>query len=203
MSYRDDTDLVGGEVENLTLRTADVHAILGGVSVPWMMKAFAMGRQTIERKLRGCTPIGQGKHNTPLYDLAEAASYLVTPRVDLEEYLKGLKPEQLPERLRESYWNSMLKRQRWEEKAGHLWRTETVVDRLTPVLLAMRNQLQLLPDSIERVAGLTPKQMEAVQVIVDGIQADMHRELLAFAERGSTPSQLAELDDELEDDDLI
>lgn len=202
MSFRDDSDLIGGEVENLTLRTAEVHAILGGVSVPWLMKAFAMGRQTVERKLRGCVPIGQGKHNTPLYDLAEAASYLVTPRVDLEEYLKGLKPEQLPERLRESYWNSMLKRQRWEEKAGDLWRTQTVVDRLTPVLLAMRNQLQLLPDNIERVAGLTPKQMAAVQGIVDSIQAEMHRELLAFAAKGTTANQLAELDDD-PDEDII
>jgi len=201
---RDHDDLIGGdEVEQVSLRTAEVHTILGGVSLPWLMKAFGMGRQTAERRLRGCHPIGQGKHGTPLYDLAEAASYLVTPRMQIEEYLKGLKPEQLPERLRESFWSSKLKQQRWEEKARHLWRSEDVLNAFSDILTILRTSLQLIPDRIELEHGLSDEQREVVTQIVDDVQAEMHSKLKAYAEGRSTPSQISESVDEPDEDDLI
>lgn len=206
MTRRDD-DLIGGDetVEHVTLRTADVHTVLGGVSVPWLMKAFRMGRGTVEKKLRGCQPIGHGKHNTPLYDLPEAASYLVKPRVDMEEYLRSLKPDNLPERLRESYWSAKLKEQRWREKAGDLWRTSDVLTVFGDVLQKMRTRLQLLPDAIEREAGLDEKQFAASRTAVDKIQDEIYQELQTLAKTGRTLSQLGEEggDDTRDEDDLI
>lgn len=201
---RDDSDIVGdapAAAEDFSLRMQDVHAVLGGVSVPWLMKAFAIGRQTVEKKLRGCVPVGQGKHGTPLYDLKEAASFLVVPRVGLEEYVKSLKPDQLPERLRDSFWAAKLKEQRWEEKAGDLWRTAIVVSKLTGVLMSMRTRLQLIPEEVERHAGLSPKQRAAVVEVVDDIQSQIHQQLIEFAKKDDTRSQIAELgEDEVEDD---
>lgn len=207
MARRDD-DLIGGDetVEHVTLRTADVHTVLGGVSVPWLMKAFRMGRGTVEKKLRGCQPIGHGKHNTPLYDLPEAASYLVKPRINMEEYIRSIKPDQLPERLRESYWSAKLKEQRWREKAGDLWRTSDVLTVFGDVLQKMRTRLQLLPDAIEREAGLDEKQFAAARTAVDAIQDEIYQELQALAKTGKTLSQLGEEDgDDTQDDedDLI
>lgn len=206
MRRRND-DLLGEaeEVEQISLRTADVHSVVGGVSLPWLMKAFRMGRGTAERKLRGCPTIGQGKHGTPLYDLPEAASYLVTPRVDMEEYIKSIKPDQLPERLREAYWSSKLKSQRWEEKAGHLWRTELVLERFSDILQSMRVKLQLIPDRVERATGLDVEQREIVTAIVDDVQDEMYQNLVTFAKEGATPNQLGEdrRAADRNDDDLI
>lgn len=203
---RDDDDLIGGdeEVEQISLRTADVHSVVGGVSLPWLMKAFRMGRGTAEKKLMGCPPIGTGKHGTPLYDLPEAAAYLVKPRVDIEQYIKTIKPDQLPERLREAYWSAKLKSQRWEEKAGHLWRTERVLSVFSEVLQSMRTKLQLIPDRVERVAGLSIEQHQIVSAIVDEIQDEIYRELVEFAKTGRTPNQLGEEGGNArEEDDLI
>lgn len=205
MARRND-DLVGGDdVEQVSLRTADVHSVVGGVSLPWLMKAFRMGRGTAEKKLMGCPPIGQGKHGTPLYDLPEAASYLVKPRVDIEEYIKSVKPDQLPERLREAYWSAKLKSQRWEEKAGQLWRTEQVLERFSEVLQSMRVKLQLIPDRVERESALIPEQHEVVRAIVDDVQDEMYQDLVEFAKNGRTPNQLGEaaLGSARDEDDLI
>ncbi|MGF7178059.1 DUF1441 family protein [Azospirillum doebereinerae] len=176
---RDDDDLIGDVPANdigetLSFRTADVHMIGGGVSIPWLMKAFRMGRATVEKKLVGCVPVGQGKHNTPLYDLPEAASYLVKPRVELNRMLKDLKPEDLPERLREGYWNSKLKQQRFEERAGNLWRTERVLATFSETLQEIRTKLMIVPDRVDREVGLTPEQVAALASVIDEVQDDIH-----------------------------
>lgn len=205
---RRNDDLIGGDeerprVEHFTLRTADVQSVVGGVSVPWLMKAFRMGRTTVERKLRGLEPIGKGKHGTPIYDLPEAASYLVNPRVKIEDYIKSIKPDQLPEKLREAYWSAKLKSQRWEEKAGHLWRTERVLERFSDILQSMRQKLQLIPDRVERASGLTNEQRAIVTAVVDDVQDEIYKELVTFAKTGKTPSQLGEEADPEDEDDLI
>lgn len=178
--------------EDLMLRTGEVHSIIGGVSIAWLMKAFRMGRATIEKKIRGCQPIGKGKHGTPLFDLPEVAAYLVSPRVDLEEYLKGVKPDALPERLREAYWSAKLKQQRFEEKAAHLWRTERVLEVVSEILQNMRSKLQLIPEGVERETGLTPEQHQVIRDIVDAVQDEMFKDLVRLGATGSTPNQLGE-----------
>lgn len=175
---------------DLSYRTSDVHSVLAGVSIPWLMKAFRMGKQTCERKLRGCKPIGSGKHGSPLYDLAEASAYLVKPKVDLAAYIATLKPDALPENLRDPYWSAMLKKQRWEEKAAHLWDSERVIELFSEVLSSMRMRLQLLPDEVERVCGLSPANVETVRHLVDELQADMHQTFINFAASGTDTSQL-------------
>lgn len=182
--------------DDFSLRTADVHSVVAGVSIPWLMKAFRMGRGKVERRLRGIAPVGQGKHNTPLYDLPEAAACLVKPRIDLEEYIKEMGPDALPEQLRDAYWSAMLKKQRWQEKAGELWPTAKVLERLSEVLQDMRVKLQLIPDSVERQVGLTAEQRRIVTEIADSVQDEMYQVILRFAESGETPNQLGEHEEE-------
>ena len=187
--------------EKPAFRTQDVHSILGGVSVMWLMRAFGMGRQTVERKLRGIKPIGSGKHDTPLYDLKEAAAYLVKPRIQMDSLLKELKPDDLPERLREAYWSAKLKQLRWEEKAGHLWPSPAVIELFSEVLAQIRTRTQLIPDECERVAGLSQRQVEVVRGIVDSIQDDMHKAIQAIAEGPQSLSMLGIDQEENPDED--
>ena len=211
---QDDDDLIGGGLahaenigEELSYRTDPaVHGINAGVSVAWLMKAFRMGRLTIERRLVGCSPIGKGKHGTPLYDLPMAASYIVLPRKAISDYLRDVKPEDLPENLRESVWNAKLKQQRFEEKAGDLWRTARVIETISTALVELRSRLTLIPDDAERVAGVTPEQRRKLVQIVEDVQEGMYRYILDLQKSKFTPNQLGEENERRSrdgEDDLI
>ena len=198
----DDGDVPEDVTDKLSLSSIDAHNTAQGVSIQWLAKAFRMSRHNVEQKLTKCRPMDRGRYGNPLYDLPEAASYLVEPRIDLNAYLKTVKPEKLPERLRESVWNSMLKRQRWEEKAGHLWRTETVMTRFAETLSNLRQQLQQIPDRVERLTGLTIEQYKIIRNTIDQIQEEMYQEILTINETRKTGNQLVDenLDDEDEDE---
>jgi hypothetical protein len=149
-----------------------VNAVFGGVSTVWLSKAFRIPKAKVERKLISLKPIGQGTGGAALYDLVDAAGYLATPQTGIAEYLKTIKPEQLPEKLRESYWNSMIKKQKWEEKARHLWRTEDVLEAMGDVFKLIRTTLQILPDDIHRAMPLTPEQRVSVTRVIEGRYLD-------------------------------
>lgn len=193
----DDLDDVG---EELRFRTADVHNMLGGVSVPWLMKVFGMGRQTVERKLTGLRPVGLGSHGSPLYLVPDAAARLVKPTLAAEELLKDMKPSDMPEKLREAYWNSKLKQQRFEERAGTLWRTEKVMTLVGEFLQEFRQKAMMLPDDAEKDLGLTREQHKKLQALVDEMQGDLYEWVLALKEGRATPNQLGEEADEPEED---
>lgn len=206
----DNDPLINGydEVENigeeLSLRTGDVHTVVGGVSIAWLMRVFGMGRQTVEKKLVGLKPIGHGSHHTPLYTVPEAASRLVKPTEQIDKILLNLKPQDMPERLREAYWNSKLKQQRFEERAGQLWRTEKILMVVGELLQEMKQKALMIPDDVERELGLDRDDHKKVQAIVDNFQKEMYEWLLALQAGRLTPNQLGEEDeDELPEEDNI
>lgn len=161
-------------VDSVTLTSKDVSEfLLYGVSVQQLCRIFRMTRQGVENKLRNLRPIELGSHGNPVYDLAEASSYLIDPKVDMEEYLRSIKPEKLPDHLRETFWNAKLKRQRFEENAGDLWRTKKVMEVVGELLLDFANKLNLIPDLVERQTGFSPEQYRLIRSIVDGIREEM------------------------------
>lgn len=181
-------------------RISGLAAIAGGVTTTWLAKAFRIPKNKIERYLAGVKPIAEGANGIALYDLPEAAAYIVDPKRDLADYLKTVKPDQLPEKLREVYWNAMLKRQRWEERARHLWRSEDVLVAMSEVFQMIRTTLQILPDDIDRAMTLTPEQRTTLTRVIDGIQDSIHKSLLDYSNGRATPSSLAEVGDEDEED---
>jgi hypothetical protein len=200
----DDEDLIGDvreEVEHVTFKTADVHTVIQGVSIAWLMKAFRMGRAAIEAKLAGCPAVGTGKHNIPLYDLPVAASYLIKPRMSQAEMFKTLRPNDLPDKLKDAYWAAKLKQQKYERQAGELWRTEDVLDTFAEVFKILRQSLQLIPDAVDREKGISPEQRQIITRAVDAIQDELHQKLVLFAQERATPSSVAGLDDEDEEDE--
>ena len=96
----------------------------------------------------------------------------------------------MPERLRESIWNSKLKKQRWEEKAGHLWRTEYIMDRMGEVLANTRQSVQQIPDRVERIAGLSIEQYRIVRNATDEVLNQIYEEIVAMQAGASTFFQL-------------
>lgn len=164
----------GDDAESTILSSKDVSAfLLHGVSIQQLCRLFRMTRQGVENKLRNVRPIELGTHGNPVYDLADAASHLIEPKIDLDEYLRSIKPDKLPDHLRETFWNARLKRQRYEENAGDLWRTKKVMEVVGEMLLDFSNKLNLIPDLVERQTGLSPEQYRLIRSIVDSVREEM------------------------------
>src|SRR5690606_1139483 len=89
-------------------------------------------------------------------------------------------------------WNAKLKQQRFEEKAGELWRTSRVIEVISDVLVDLRSRLTLIPDDAERTAGVTRDQRRKIAEIIESIQEDMYQSILNLEKSQFTPNQLGE-----------
>lgn len=169
-----------------------------GVSVSWLQQAFALTGYEVKKKLRGCPPLRYEANNRPIYDFKEAASYLVKPKLDMEEYLQTIKPSQLPPKLQTEHWSALLKRQKWEVAAGHLWRTEDVLEVFAEAFKTIKNQMQLWPEVLEREASLTIEQRARLIQLCDDLQQDIHGKLIEQAKTQKHQSSIASLDEDEE-----
>lgn len=172
----------------------DVADVYGGVSAAWLAQVFNADKNTIKKKLArgGCEPVGRGRGNAPLYAIHEAAAYLVKPKIDLITYIKSLRPNDLPPMLNEAYWSAMLKRQKWEENAKDLWRTEDVARILGDVAFLYKTTSQLWVEELDRHHGLTAEMRETLIQLVDTLLERIHEELTSLSQRQSTASSVAE-----------
>lgn len=175
----------------------DWSATLAGVSITWLSQAFRMDRQTVKKRLARCEPIGNGHAGQPVYDFTQAASWLVKPKVNVAEYIKGLKPTDLPVVLQDQYWASQLKRQQFEVKAGNLWPTDDVLEVFGRTFLLIKDTVQLWVENLAEASksGLTNEQRKLLTGMVDGLQSELHRNLLEMPKHHQTRSQLAELEE--------
>lgn len=167
---------------------ADMHA---GVTVGWLSKVFGMDPSNVKKRLAECPPLHRRKAGY-VYSLPQAAAYLVKPVFDADEYIRSMKPSELPNSLQKEYWDAMLKRQKWEENAGELWRTEAVIDVLGETFKTMKFQIQLWADGMERAVGLTDEQRTMLQGMTDALQRDLHKALVEDVAKRRTLSTLAE-----------
>lgn len=168
------------------LHEADVRH---GVTVGWLATVFRMDPTTVKKKLVQCPPIARKKAGH-VYDLKVAAQFLVEPVFDVEKHLKQMNPRDLPVALQEAYWSGMRKKQDWEEKAGHLWPTERVLEVLGEVFQHIKFAIQLWPDQVERALGLTPEQRKAMIGMGDSLQKEIHDRLISMPQAKRTPSSL-------------
>ncbi len=205
MSMHDDLDdLLGtrtirkksADAEAFSTKTTDLHRVVGGVSVPWLMRAFRMGRGKVETALRECRPLGTHPNGGLIYDLAEAASYLVKPKHDLQALLKTITAKDLPEELREGFWSAKLKEQKFRVLAGELWPTPAVLEVFGETFQSIKSAVQLWTDTVEETVGVTDEQRDLLMKLSDMLLNEIRAKLVVQAKSNATESQLAELADE-------
>jgi hypothetical protein len=169
----------------------DMTDVFGGVTVGWLSKVFGMDPSDVKKRLADCPPLHRRKAGY-VYSLPVAARYLVKPVFDAKKYLENMKPSELPTQLQKDFWSAQLARQKWEENAGHLWRTEAVIDVLGETFKTIKFTMQLWSDSVERVTGLTAEQKVLITQMVDGLQDDIYKSLVEDAKGRTTGSLLSE-----------
>jgi hypothetical protein len=159
-----------------------------GASISVLGELFGMDVRDITKKLAKLKPSGE-RNGWPVYALGEAARYLVDPVIDVEEYIKKLKPSDLPTALQDAYWKGQLSRQKWEENAKHLWRTEAVMSVLTGVYKNLRQGLMLFSDTVEAQKGLNAEQRAVIEGLTDNLLDEMRRTLVEQFELHVEPDE--------------
>ncbi len=180
--------LIGDTADHMTVGDA-----LHGVSVSWLSQVFNMDPGTIKKRLKDCPPLQRRKAGF-VYDLKVAAPYLVTPKIDIDAYIRTMKSTDLPAHLNDSYWSAMRKRQQWEQEAGDLWSTNAVVEVLGDTFMSIKFAIQLWADEIEQEYGLTAEQREKIVKLGDSLQQEIHAQLVSNAKLKRSTSQLHSAD---------
>lgn len=182
----------------VSLDLSDVQA----VSVGWLAKVFGIDPSDVKRRLADCPPVARKKSGY-VYSLPIAARYLVKPVFDVTTYLKNMKPSELPPVLQSAYWDALNKKQKWEENAGQLWRTEKVIEVFGETFKTIKNDMQLWPDTIERQTELTEEHRSILLTLIDGLQDELYQTLVKMAKEKQTPSTVSENDEQDDWNDLV
>lgn len=169
-----------------------VEDMMAGVTVSWLSQVFGMDPKTVKAKLADCPPLHRRKAGY-VYHLPTACRYLIPPAISADQYIKTMKPSDLPTAFQQSFWDAALKRQKWEENAGQLWRTDRVREVLGQTFQTIKFTVQLWADTLERQTGLSLEQRELLTQLVDGLQEEIYKGLVAQAAERKTPPQRGEL----------
>lgn len=175
-----------------------VEDMLAGVTVSWLSQVFSMDPKTVKQKLADCPPLHRRKAGY-VYNLAVACRYLIPPAISVDQFVKTMKPSDLPAAFQETFWAAALKRQKWEENAGQLWRTDQVREVLSEVFKTIKFTVQLWADTIEQQKGLTDEQRKLLNTMTDKLLDQVYKGLLENAKKKRTNSQRAEMAEVLGD----
>jgi hypothetical protein len=178
-----------------------------GASISQLARIFAMDNRTVSTKLYGLMPAGQ-RGGYDYYSIKDAAPYLCDANFDLDdvnklaEYVRKLNHSNLPKMLTKEFWTAMTAKQKYEENAGELWRTERVLKVFSELVKAVKMPLVLARDTVSRRTELTDRQQKILLEIIDSVLTELHTAVIeAFDEDSQKPAQpqaeSIEEDDEL------
>lgn len=168
--------------------------VYGGVTADWLAQVFGSDRRTVQKKLARADDavMGKDRRGSTKYSIPHAAAYLIKPKVDIVQWIKGLRPNDLPPMLNDAYWGAMLKRQKWEENAGDLWRSEDVLEVFSSSFFTIKTTTQLWVEEIDRKHTLTPAMRETITALADDLLAQLHQRLIEAPKEKKTSSSIAE-----------
>jgi hypothetical protein len=168
-------DLEESDFESDVLSREDIRRyIVAGLSIGDLSAAFRISRFVLTGAIASLQPVGR-RHKSPLYAIADVAPLIVKPIVEVESYIKGLKPKDLPPSLQKAFWDAQEARQSYEEKAGNLWHTHRVQSVIGNLVMIVRQRLVLATDQIDRMAPLTEEQRRLVQGSFDQVLSDLQK----------------------------
>lgn len=168
------------------------------VSASFLGNCLDIDRRTVAKRLIDCPPVGYAGGNRALYDFRQALPFIVQRPMsekDLEAAIRRLDSSSLPRGLSKDIWDAKLKAQKWRQNAGELWPTDKVLEILGEAFQRLKTSTQLWIDQIADNHALPEKARQELTVLVDALQADLHRTLCEMPKEAQTPSQLSEEND--------
>ncbi len=113
------------------------------------------------------------RNGSPIYKLKEVLPWVVKPAYDIETYIRRMHHSELPKHLTKEFWAGQRSRQEFELKAGNLWPTEKVIEKVGEVFKLVKMSTLLTMDTVERQVELTEKQRAIIKEIMDGMLAEL------------------------------
>lgn len=147
-----------------------------GLNLSQLSVVFRMDHRTLVEKLHGVEPSGH-RGKAAIYTILDAAPHLVKPIYDIETYIKRMHHNELPKLLTKEFWNGQRSRQEYELKAGQLWPTTQVIEKVSELYKLVAMSARLATDNIERSTDLTDKQRDAINGIMRGMLEDLQRKI--------------------------
>jgi hypothetical protein len=161
--------------------------IYEGATMRQLAIMFKMDPKVVTSKVSSLVPVGR-RRGTPIYSVPEAASRLVKPGYEIERVIMNMNHSDLPPMLQNAFWSAQKTRASYEEMIGDLWRTSRVVRLISVLFNSVRMILLLLPDTIEREAGLTREQKQVVRRVVEGALVEGRKTIMKeFENYGDGP----------------
>lgn len=170
------------------------QALMRPVSISFLCDIWGMDRSTVIKRLAPLPPVSSHRGNTPLYNFRQAAQYLVSPKVDVAEFIRNMGLNDLPMSLQKDVWDAKLKQQKWAVNAGELWKTTDVVEVLGDTFQRIKTTTQLWVEQIAEDGEVPETVRETLMGLVDGLNRDIYESLVVMVKERKTPAQIAEIE---------
>lgn len=163
--------------------------IVQGASISQLAELFGMDRRTVADRIRGMTASGtRGGH--PVYLIADAAPRLIN-NTDVPEENKTRRNAEREK----DHWDAQLKKQKFEENAGDLWRTDRVIEVFADVFKLFRESVVVFMDNLEHESGLPPEVIVKTKIFGDGLLSGCREKLINL----QTEPELPPVEDDFSD----
>lgn len=190
--------------DNITAGDLDAQVLIRPVSAAVLAKIFRMSPNTVAHRLRLCDVEQWDKRKTgavPKYDFRKACAYLVDPKVDIEEWFRSRRTQDMPTHLSDQFWKAMQTKQRVLKEAGDLWHTEDVLEVFGEVFIRVKESSQIWIEALPGKDALTTEQYEAIQECVAELLREMHQKLIDLPREKQTKSAAIKIQEDLLDKD--
>lgn len=148
-----------------------------GASISELALLFGKDKRKVAELIHEVLPSGT-RAGHPVFPVAEAARYLVDPVVDVEAWIRKLRPNDLPPFLQKEFWSAQRQRQQYELAQGNLWETGDVQMVLGEAFKSLKASVRSWSDVIERQTGLSEDQKNIIQRLSDNMLSELQRQLV-------------------------
>lgn len=148
--------------------------IFQGCNTTQLCTIFRTDPRTLMRKLfeNNVKPCGT-RRGSDIYHIADVAPYIVKPHQGIEQAILRMSHHDLPTDLTKEFWAGQRSKQDFLEKAGRLWSTEKVVERVSELLKLVKMSALLMNDAVERQTELTEQQRSIIKSLTRGMLEDL------------------------------
>lgn len=186
--------MAANPVKHVDSKVADADSkmiLVEGASISQLGQLFGMDNRTVASKIHAVDPVGR-RAGHPIYAVKEAAPYLVETQLDVNDievvinYVRKLNHTNLPKMLTKEFWAAMTAKQRFEENAGDLWRTEDVVEAYSELVNTIRMPLVLAIDTVQGEVELSERQRQLMTALIDNLLGELsHAVVKQFGSRAA------------------
>lgn len=149
--------------------------ITQGATIHELAVAWKMDTRDIRARLRFVPPRGRrdGQEYWPLDQAAVYLTRLTDDNADLVTRILNMHPDQMSKVMTKEYYAGLNSKLTYMERLGEVWATPAVVETASMIVREIRQRLILMPDQLEREAGLTDRQRETIQRNIDAALEQM------------------------------